>query len=116
MGKDAASLSEQAQRLRETMPELYEFLLEKDRAVENAFRLLAAAIPDPDLVPDISIPFDGLVKELLKPGSEDKCKHWLEDDPDAILPLPLEFRERMYRICRSGVYIRTARLSSILDG
>lgn len=96
------------------MPELYEFLISKDRAVEEAFRRLAAAIPNPDLVPDLAIPFEGLVEELLSPGNEDDCKHWLEDDPDAILPLSQEFRERMYRTCRSGVYIRTARLSSIL--
>lgn len=104
-----SELCDQACAVRSETPDLYDFFVRKDDAVEQAIRMLASAIPNPLDIPDFGLSFRELVQQVLKPGTDDECAHWL----DGNLLGGKALGERMYQICRNGVYLRTVRLDSI---
>lgn len=110
---DLDVVREQARAMKDQLPDLYRFVEARQRAVDRLLEETVADIPIPRDIPNWQFP--ELIRAVLQPGTKDDCAHWLE--PPEVGPdlLGESRRQRLYQICRNGVYLRASRLSSLTE-
>jgi hypothetical protein len=105
-------LKAQAGEVGDKYPELFRYLVRRDEATSELLAAYAQAIPDPDDIPDVDIPFIDIFVELSAP--RDDCPICDEDeDDDAWFLLSAEMRARLCHFCRHGIYVRRTGIGSL---
>ena len=107
---DIRKIKEQALRVQKEYPDLFDYLLHRDKATSELLREVMNAIPNPDDLPKIRIPFIDFVVELFQP--EIKCP--ICDDEDSLWLTP-KLRATLCDICKNGVYLRGTGIESLVN-
>jgi hypothetical protein len=106
---DIGKIKDQAVRVQKECPELFDYLVRRDVATSELVREVLNAIPNPDDLPRIRIPFVDLVVELAQP--RDKCS--ICDDEESLWLTP-KLRAILCDICRNGIYLRGTGIGSLV--
>lgn len=106
-------LRDQARRAKQEFPELFDYLDKRDRGVQQAMFEMADAVPNPDDLPEINIPFKLDIVELLRPSPEEQCRHFLQQQSPLGIELPAKTRAKLYWYCVNGIYLRTTSLAGL---
>ncbi|MCA9473274.1 MAG: hypothetical protein MRJ96_14455 [Nitrospirales bacterium] len=91
-------LRSQAQKARKAYPELFQYLEERELAIQNSLLALNSKKPNPNAWPIGKIPVLPWI-ELMAPQSEGQCQQILQRTD-----LSTDFKERLYQICKRGIY------------
>ncbi len=111
---DIERLREQAKSMKSQMPELFRYLSQRDEATAEMVQTIAQAIPHPDDLPMIEIPFVNAVIELSKPKED--CPICNPPAAGQLWVLPEKVRAKLCDYCKNGIYLRGSGVSSLADG
>ncbi len=101
--REYKELMRQAQQVRKEYPELFDHLVRRDAATTELVEAFVRAIPNPEHLPELRIPFMDLVIEMMAP--RDDCPVCNQDDAQLWL-LSEDLRARLCHLCRTGIYLR----------
>jgi hypothetical protein len=102
-------LREQSRCVQEEHPELFAFLKQRDRAIAQLMYENLQAIPNPDTLPVIHIPFIEAVIEAFLP--QHQCR--VCDDEAYLWLLSPQKRQWLCHLCKHGVFLRNTGIASL---
>jgi len=110
---DLPLLRKQSSRMKEEMPELFEYLAERDKATFTVVQSFAHCIPNPDDLPVFKIPFIDVIIEALQPQKD--CPVCDEPEDGQLWVLSAAQRARLCFYCRNGIYLRGSGVAALVD-
>ena len=110
--REYKELKRQAQRVRKEYPELFDHLARRDAATTELVEAFVRAIPNPEHLPELQIPFMDIVIEIMPPSDDCPVCHPDADDGSLFL-LSEDLRARLCHICHTGIYLRGSGIGAL---
>jgi hypothetical protein len=103
------NLREQARCVQEEYPELYDYLVHRDKATGELVREVMRAIPHPDELPVIIFPFLEAVIEIMSPKENcPVCKN-----EEMLWLLSRAKRAILCQVCKHGIFLKGTGIGSL---
>ena len=103
------NLQEQARCVQEEYPELFDYLMHRDRATGELFREVMHAVPHPDALPAASLPFIEAVIDAMAP--REHCQVCTEEE--MLWLLNRAQRAKLCQVCRHGFFLKNTGIGGL---